>query len=636
LKGAFTTYLKLEQAGSKKQSTISTLVKLVNATVNAGGFNKTDDNLTRKLRKDTAGEFEVGKANVVEQRRLAWTTAYHIDTWFTTFKTTLIDLGFARPKEATDEDTVGELFFYPGQLQRILNFDETDGSIDNTTGKRGGRPPVTFYSNEVTGGATAANKSGYTATIIFGSNALGEPLPPHFQLKSTAQTPETQRMSTEWFRNVHSILCKFGHEEEQDRPCTFGMNEKAGMNAAELHKYIFNSILPLYPELEDRPGKRILMKVDSGPGRTNLDMLAELRLQGCYLVPGVPNTTAVTQETDQNYGPFKGAYRNNIRKITQGRFDQSKSVRITDLPLLVFGGICDSSAVELENAFQKAFNMEANRSAWLKCGSIPLTRLVLRSQAVRHQVPLYAALNDDPLLTDNEEIRKLKELDNLNCYYCQILATNGFDGKPFRITAPKRTTTIAVSKPNTQERRDALKKASTAGQTFHATGGGHLNSDDFFLAAAAKARDHEVKAMEEIKKNRKRYCDDQWAALRLIKAKGELTFETASRFSLAETKTMAKWKKIKPTGTKKSDLVEAYTNAPKPKIKPVWQPSEQAKLDALKDPSNITLQSTALGVAMKKMVRTLQNSFGDLDVDSLKELEALLQAKKEQDNPNAL
>jgi hypothetical protein len=255
---------------------------------------------------------------------------------------------------------------------------------------------------------------------------------------------------------------------------------------------------------------------------------------------------------------------------------------------------------------------------------------------VRHQVPLYAALNDDPLLTDNEEIRKLKELDNLNCYYCQILATNGFDGKPFRITAPKRTTTIAVSKPNTQERRDALKKASTAGQTFHATGGGHLNSDDFFLAAAAKARDHEVKAMEEIKKNRKRYCDDQWAALRLIKAKGELTFETASRFSLAETKTMAKWKKIKPTGTKKSDLVEAYTNAPKPKIKPVWQPSEEAKLDALKDPSNITLQSTALGVAMKKMVRTLQNSFGDLDVDSLKELEALLQAKKEQDNPNAL
>jgi hypothetical protein len=148
--------LKQEQAGSKKQSTRGTLVKLVNATVNAGGFSKRDDNLTRKLRKDTAGDFEVGKANIVKQRRLAWKTAYHLDTWCTTFKTTLIDLGFAWSKEATDENTVGELLFYPGQLQQTLNFDEIDGSIDNTTGKKGGRPPVTFYSNEVTGGGNSS------------------------------------------------------------------------------------------------------------------------------------------------------------------------------------------------------------------------------------------------------------------------------------------------------------------------------------------------------------------------------------------------------------------------------------------------------------------------------------------------
>jgi hypothetical protein len=91
LKGALTTYLKLEQAGSKRQSRIYMLSKLVNATVNAGEFNKTDDNLTCKLRKDIAGKFQVGKANMVEQRRLAWTTAYHINTWYSTFKTTLID-----------------------------------------------------------------------------------------------------------------------------------------------------------------------------------------------------------------------------------------------------------------------------------------------------------------------------------------------------------------------------------------------------------------------------------------------------------------------------------------------------------------------------------------------------------------
>ena len=81
---------------------------------------------------------------------------------------------------------------------------------------------------------------------------------------------------------------------------TARMNERAGINAVKLAKYMNNSILPLYPDIEDVPGKRVILKVDSGPGRLNVEMLADLRLQGLYLVPGVPNTTHVTQETDQN------------------------------------------------------------------------------------------------------------------------------------------------------------------------------------------------------------------------------------------------------------------------------------------------------------------------------------------------
>jgi hypothetical protein len=636
--GAFATYLKLEQAACTKQSTIKQLVKLVNATVNAGGFHKCDDNLTRKLRRDTAGEFEVGKANIVEQRRLKWTTSYHLDMWYTTFKKTLIDLGFAQDKEETDTQTVGELLFYPGQLQRIVNFDETDGSIDETTGKRGGRPPVTFYSHEVTGGATAVNKSAYSATIIFGSNAAGEPLPPHFQLKSTAQTAETQRMSTAWFRKTHNILVKYGFNEVQERPCTFGMNEKAGMNAVELNKYITNSILPLFPDLEDTPGKRILLKVDSGPGRTNLDMLADLRLQGCYLVAGVPNTTAVTQETDQNYGPFKLAYRTNIRRLAQSRFEANMNMLLTDLPLLVFGGLCDKTNTALDNAFQDAFSHEANLTVWKKCGSVPLTRSALKSNKVRHEVPVMAALQQQEGLTitvESPEIKKLQDLEELNMFYCNILTANGFAGSQLRIDAPKRKAIVAVSKPNSLERQEAMAKASSAGATFQATGGGHLNSDDFFKAAELKARENKIKAMEEIKKERDKYCKDQWAAIRLIKAKGELTYDTEKLFTLAEIKILLKWKKVKAIGTKKRDLIDAYRAAPKPPIQVIWKRSEQEALDALKN-KEIGLESTALGTAMKRVVKTLQNSFGNLDEDSLKELEALIQSRREQNNPNAL
>ncbi len=40
------------------------------------------------------------------------------------------------------------------------------------------------------------------------------------------------------------------------------MNEK--MNNKEFEYYIDDSIIPLFPDLEDMPGKCILLKVDSG------------------------------------------------------------------------------------------------------------------------------------------------------------------------------------------------------------------------------------------------------------------------------------------------------------------------------------------------------------------------------------
>jgi hypothetical protein len=416
------------------------------------------------------------------------------------------------------------------------------------------------------------------------------------------------------------------------------MNEKAGMNSIELQKYIDNAILPLYPDMANTPGKRVLLKVDSGPGRNNIEMLADLRLQGCYLVAGVPNTTAVTQETDQNYGPFKLAYRKNIGRLSQARFDRDLAVNITTLPLLVFGGVCEKTGVELTNAFQEAFSHDSNRAVWAKCGAVPLTRIALKSNKVRHEVPVLAALEHQEGLTitnDSPEIQKLRDLEALNHFYCGILTSNGFAGSKLQLDAPKRKFVAAVSKPNSVERQEAMKKASSAGATFQATGGGHLNSDDFFKAAESKARDAKIKAMEDLKKEREKYCKGQWAALRLIRSKGELTEDTENNFTIAECKHLCKWKNVKPNGTKKRDLVEAYRSTPKPRTIAQWKPSEQAALDALKS-TDIPLEATALGAAAKRMVRNLQNSLGNLDNSSLIELESILHAHKERNNPNAL
>ena len=79
------------------------------------------------------------------------------------------------------------------------------------------------------------------------------------------------------------------------------------MDEVEFAKYVAIVLRKLYPDAAPEKGKWVILKCDGGPGRMNLDLLASLRLDGFHLFPGMPNTTAVTQETDQNYGPFKGA-----------------------------------------------------------------------------------------------------------------------------------------------------------------------------------------------------------------------------------------------------------------------------------------------------------------------------------------
>ena len=109
----------------------------------------------------------------------------------------------------------------------------------------------------------------------------------------------------------------------------------------EFEKYVMNSIVPLYPDSDDVPGKRVMIKVDSGPCRLNARLVARLRLLGFYLYPGVPNTTAVSQETDRSYGPFKGQYRNNLANMVDRRLKDGKSVSLQPclVSIPVFGAV---------------------------------------------------------------------------------------------------------------------------------------------------------------------------------------------------------------------------------------------------------------------------------------------------------
>jgi len=104
------------------------------------------------------------------------------------------------------------------------------------------------------------------------------------------------------------VCGNFGYSERKNFPYTWGVNEKAGISAVEFDKYLVKSIMLLYPDMEDTPQKRVIIKVDSGPGRTNIKMLAYIRALGVYCVPGVLNATRVSQEIYQSCGLLKSIF----------------------------------------------------------------------------------------------------------------------------------------------------------------------------------------------------------------------------------------------------------------------------------------------------------------------------------------
>jgi hypothetical protein len=154
------------------------------------------------------------------------------------------------------------------------------------------------------------------------------------------------------------------------------MNGKGGMNNKEFERYIDNCIVPLFPDLEDMPGKWILHKVDSGCGCNWWDLLNKCRFRGAYIDPGLPSSTSMQQETDINfYGPFKGVVWRNLAKIAITCYAKgiTMSLGTSTFRLIVYGGVWPDSGVMLENA-------------WSEVGAILFSRKCLMNKKIHHDV----------------------------------------------------------------------------------------------------------------------------------------------------------------------------------------------------------------------------------------------------------
>ena len=166
-----------------------------------------------------------------------------------------------------------------------------------------------FYDRRFPQLGKATSTTVLTTTMISGSSAAGKPLPPHFKFQTSAQSAEAEYIRIECIWYMLDVAARFGHEEEQSFPISLGLNSKGGMDVNEFYEYIVKSIMHLYPDAAPMAGRWVVIKCDIGPGRLNDELLAYLHFHGYLLYPGVPNTTAVTQERDQSYGPFQSKLR---------------------------------------------------------------------------------------------------------------------------------------------------------------------------------------------------------------------------------------------------------------------------------------------------------------------------------------
>ena len=550
--------------------------------------------LLRRLCRDTAIDMKAEKMYFAEERRVKWTTFSNLELWFNSWEKTLRELGFL------DTDDCGRRCIPTELLRNILNFDETCLSLDGSSINRGGRPAAYYQDPRLPQVGISTSKSSQTTTMITGSNAWGEALPPHFQFISSAQTDEGQQIRNECVRYMQQTIGTFGLGEEKSLPVSLGMNEKGGMDEEEFAKYIRNAIMPLYPNAAPVKGKWVILKCDSGPGRLNLDLLADLRTSGFILFPGVPNTTAVTQETDQNYGPFKTQYCKNLDVVIDERIKQKKS---TSLPtwqvgLIVFGGVDPETNVIVKSAFDQGFSREGCKHAWEKVGAAPLTRACLNNKKVQK------SLGDGSV--DYQQL--LLNVQDANDVATHALTAGGMNGNALKRTIIEIPTTQQITEEHSQERYEILAKANTHGKLFSATGGTHLTSDDVFIGAELSTREKEQKRLT-VEKNRR---------LRMLKVeeKGKMVLDTKGSDCTSWNKTeldavLAWYNPPRRTKMTPEEKIQAWitiqTKGMAPPTCERWSDDdERALLEASK--TEITVGDTALGRAQARKKNELKQS----------------------------
>ncbi len=452
-----------------------------------------------------------------------------------------------------------------------------------------------------------------------------------------ATAKERKKLRFKFLRHACNTLGRFGCNEERVWSCTIGLNEKGGMNNKEFDRYIDNSIMPLYPDLEDMPGKRVLLKVDSGPGRNRRDLLNKAWFRGVYLFPGLPIATSVQQEMGINYGLFKSVVRSNLKIIATACHSAQKSMLLgpSTFGLIVYGGVCPILKVMCKNAVDSAFNVKSNLHSWAEVGAVPLTMNCLENKKVGHD----GTDRDDP------NFNAFLDVQSQNDYSTTQLTMMGYKGEMLRaqyqedkVQALRAAAPVMV--PHTRECQEALAAATTHGKKFFMTGGEHITSDDMFKSAKIVSRNAKAVEMEKDRKRRLEYHARREAMLPVLDHLENELENVIAQLTGKELEVLLRWKGVPVSKmgnvANRRVLYQQFADGGEEEednasIPTPWTDADKAGLVALTNVP-IKMADTSYGQFLAMQKRDAERAYQHMDAE---EREAFLRRLMEIDSADA-
>ena len=212
---------------------------------------------------------------------------------------------------------------------------------------------------------------------------------------------------------------------------------------------------------------------------------------------------------------------------------------------------------------------------------------------------------------------------------CDFLSTVGCGGSQLRTTAPRSARKrYQLTEPQSKERIEAIKNASSAGKMFYATHGQHLKSDKFFEARAKAKCEQEIKKLQSMKDTAMKTRKQADTARAIIIRKGHPTQENFDTFLVPELLALASWKLGKTAKGRKEELLKICLDTPVPGKRPAWTRDDEAQLKELKAAA-IEFKDTALNVALKQIANAVKANIQQLDDSAANELMQALQSRQQ-------